>query len=104
MRRATVFALPSRYEGLGCVYLEAMSAGKPVVACRGQGIEEVVEQGVNGCLIEDLQELSDTLARLLQQAGLRRKMGQAARRTILQGYSLGHQAARLFRLYQECRA
>ncbi len=106
MRRATVFALPSRYEGLGCVYLEAMSAGKPVIACRGQGIEEVVEQGVNGCLIGagDLQELTHTLTQLLQQPEMRRKMGQAARRTILQGYSLGHQAARLFRLYQECRA
>ena len=106
MRRATVFALPSRYEGLGCVYLEAMSAGKPVIACRGQGIEEVVEQGVNGCLIGagELQELTDTLTRLLQQPELRRTMGHAARRTILQGYSLGHQAARLFRLYQECRA
>ncbi len=106
MRRATVFALPSRYEGLGCVYLEAMSAGTPVIACRGQGIEEVIEQGVNGCLIGagDLQELTDTLVRLLQQPELRRSMGQAARRTILQGYSLGHQAARLFRLYRECQA
>jgi len=106
MRRATVFGLPSRYEGLGCVYLEAMSAGKPVIACRGQGIEEVVDQGVNGCLIGagDLQELTHTLTQLLQQPEMRRKMGQAARRTILQGYSLGHQAARLFRLYQECRA
>ena len=106
MRRATVFALPSRYEGLGCVYLEAMSAGKPVIACRGQGIEEVIEQGINGCLIGagDLQELRDTLTQLLQQPELRRKMGHAARRTILQEYSLGHQAARLFRLYQECRA
>ena len=83
-----------------------MSAGKPVIACRGQGIEEVVEPGVNGCLIGagELQELTDTLTRLLQQPELRRTMGQAARRTILQGYSLGHQAARLFRLYQECRA
>ena len=31
-------------------------------------------------------------------------MGQAARQTILQGYTLGHQAARLFRLYRECQA
>jgi glycosyltransferase involved in cell wall biosynthesis len=106
VRRATVFALPSRYEGLGCVYLEAMSAGKPVIACRGQGIEEVVEQGVNGCLIgpSNLKELTHALTRILQQPDLRRTMGQAARRTILKGYSLGHQAARLFRLYQECRA
>ncbi|MBZ5653090.1 MAG: glycosyltransferase [Acidobacteriia bacterium] len=106
MRRATLFALPSRYEGLGCVYLEAMSAGKPVIACRKQGIEEVVQQGVNGYLIgaDDLQELTETLAGLLSQPDLRRKMGHAARQTVLQGYTLGHQAARLLRLYRECQA
>ncbi len=105
MQRATIFALPSRYEGLGCVYLEAMSAGKPVIACLGQGIDEVIESGINGCLIkpDDLQELIDTLTLLLQQPGARRKMGDAARRTILQSYTLGEQAARLFRLYRECQ-
>ena len=106
MRRATVFALPSRYEGLGCVYLEAMSAGKPVIACLGQGIDEVIEPGVNGCLIrpDDLQELTDTLTRLLQHAELRRKMGDAARRTILQYYTLAEQSARLFRFYRGCQS
>ena len=105
MRRATIFALPSRYEGLGCVYLEAMSAGKPVIGCRGQGIEEVIEQGVNGCLIDadDQAGLADILATLLQQEPLRRKMGEAARQTIMQGYTHAQQAARLSRLYRECR-
>ena len=105
MRRAAVFALPSRYEGLGCVYLEAMSTGKPVIACLGQGIDEVIEQGVNGYLIkpDDLPQLIDTLARLLQQPELRRKIGDAARRTILQRYTLGEQASRLYRLYRECQ-
>lgn len=105
MRRAILFALPSRYEGLGCVYLEAMSAAKPVIACREQGIEEVVEQGINGYLIgaDDLRELTDTLAGILQQPDLGRKVGQAARLTILQDYGLEHQAARLFRLYRECQ-
>lgn len=106
MRRATIFALPSRYEGLGCVYLEAMSSGKPVIACLEQGIDEVIEHGVNGCLIraDDLQELTDTLVRLLQHAEVRRKMGDAARRTILQGYTSGEQAARLFGIYRECQS
>jgi teichuronic acid biosynthesis glycosyltransferase TuaC len=106
MRRATVFALPSRYEGLGCVYLEAMSAGRPVIASLGQGIDEVIEQGVNGCLIEadDLEGLTNTLLRLLQQPEVRREMGEKARRTILRGYTLERQAARLVRLYRECRA
>jgi teichuronic acid biosynthesis glycosyltransferase TuaC len=106
MRRATVFALPSRYEGLGCVYLEAMSAGKPVIACIGQGIDEVIAQGVTGCLIgaDDQQELINILARLLSQREVRRKMGDTARRTILQRYTLAEQAARLFRVYRECQA
>ena len=105
MRRAAVFALPSRYEGLGCVYLEAMSTGKPVIACLGQGIDEVIEQGVNGYLIkpDDLPQLIDTLTRLLQQPEVRRKIGDAARRTILQRYTLGEQASRLYRLYRECQ-
>ena len=51
MRRCTVFALPSRYEGLGCVYLEAMSVGKPVIGCRGQGIAEIIQHGSNGFLV-----------------------------------------------------
>ena len=104
MRRATIFALPSRYEGLGCVYLEAMSAGKPVIACRGQGIQEIIQHGVNGCLVnpDDLQGLIDTLSALLQDAQLRRKMGDAARQTIMQGYTQALQAARLLRLYTEC--
>jgi glycosyltransferase involved in cell wall biosynthesis len=106
MQRATIFALPSRYEGLGCVYLEGMSAGRPVIGCLGQGIDEVIQQGINGWLIrpDDLQELTDALARLLQHAELRRKMGEAARRTILHSYTLTEQAARLFRLYRECQS
>jgi teichuronic acid biosynthesis glycosyltransferase TuaC len=106
MRLATIFALPSRYEGLGCVYLEAMSTGKPVIACAGQGIDEVIEQGINGCLIgtDDLQGLTDTLVQLLQQPEVRRMMGEAARRTILHAYTLEQQAARLLQVYRECRA
>ena len=105
MRPATIFALPSRYEGLGCVYLEAMSAGRPAIGCLGQGIDEVIESGVNGCLIKPdaLQELSETLTGLLRHPETRRKMGDAARRTILQSYTLEEQAARLIRVYQECQ-
>jgi glycosyltransferase involved in cell wall biosynthesis len=104
MRRCTVFALPSRYEGLGCVYLEAMSAGRAVIGCRGQGIEEVIQDGVNGWLVDpdDQKGLTDALSSLLPNLELRRQMGEAARQTILQGFTLGYQAARLTRLYREC--
>ena len=104
MRRCAVFALTSRYEGLGCVYLEAMCAGKPVIACRGQGIEEIIEHGINGWLVaaHDVGELKDALVRLLQDAQLRRQIGEAAHRTIEQRFTLEQQAVRLAQLYREC--
>ena len=50
-RRCTIFVLPSQYEGLGCVYLEAMSAAKVAIGCTGQGIEEIIRHGETGWLI-----------------------------------------------------
>jgi glycosyltransferase involved in cell wall biosynthesis len=106
MRRCLLFALPSRYEGLGCVYLEAMSAAKPVIACRGQGIDEIIRHGTNGWLIDpgSLQELVAALATLLQNLQLRQQIGEAARRTVLQGLTSAHQATQLAAVYRECVA
>jgi teichuronic acid biosynthesis glycosyltransferase TuaC len=104
MKECTLFVLPSWYEGLGCVYLEAMSAGRPVIACRGQGIEEIIRHGENGWLIEpkDLGSLTTALQTLLSDESLRGKLGHNGRQTILQGYTLAHQASRLFSIYREC--
>ena len=106
MRRCVLFALPSRYEGLGCVYLEAMSTGKPVIACRGQGIDEIIQHGSNGWLINpgNLQELIGALCTLLQNLRLRRQIGEAARRTVLENHTSAHQAAQLLTLYRACVA
>jgi teichuronic acid biosynthesis glycosyltransferase TuaC len=103
MRACTVFVLPSRFEGLGCVYLEAMASGKPVIACRGQGIDEIIQHGKNGCLIpvDGLGELIQGLQTLLASADLRGQIGAAARRTILDGLTLSHQAQKLLRIYEE---
>jgi len=102
MRRCMVFALPSHYEGLGCVYLEAMAAGKPVIACRGQGIEEIIQHGTNGFLIDpgDVQSLGSTLSTLLADPQLREDIGRHARQTILQSLTLAHQANRLEQIYR----
>jgi teichuronic acid biosynthesis glycosyltransferase TuaC len=103
MRRCTVFALPSKYEGLGCVYLEAMSAEKPVIGCRGQGIAEIIHHRSNGWLVgpDDLEELTDALSVLLPDPQLQRQIGDTARQTILQAFTVEHQAEQLARLYQE---
>jgi glycosyltransferase involved in cell wall biosynthesis len=106
MQHCTIFALPSRYEGLGCVYLEAMSAEKPAIACRRQGIEDVVQHGYNGWLVDpdDLNAMTKALFILLEDGELRRRIGLAARNSILRGYTVTHQAARLAQLYRECLA
>ncbi len=103
MQRCTLFALPSRYEGLGCVYLEAMSAGKAVVGCRGQGIAEIIQHGANGFLVgpDNEKELTLALAMLLRDERRRSNLGAAARDTILDRLTLAHQAENLARVYRE---
>lgn len=106
MRQCTVFALPSRYEGLGCVYLEAMSSGKATVGCRGQGIAEVIRHGSNGFLVgsDNERELALALGMLLHDENLRGNLGRAARDTVLDRFTLDVQAEALARIYRESAA
>jgi teichuronic acid biosynthesis glycosyltransferase TuaC len=102
MRRCSIFVLPSRSEGLGCVYLEAMSCAKPVVACRGQGIEEVIHPEQNGWLIspDSLEELVQSISTLLQFPEVSHRIGEQARETILTSFTFRHQAQRLAQVYK----
>ncbi len=106
MRRCSVFVLPSRSEALGCVYLEAMSCGKPVIACRGQGIDEVIEHGKNGWLVsvDGLEEIVQGLSALLSSPEMRMRIGTAARQTILEKLTLSHQAQHLAEVYRQAIA
>jgi len=103
MRNCTVFVLPSRFEGLGCVYLEAMACGKAAIGCYGQGIEEIIQDEVNGALIpaDGLDQLVEKLRTLLSNTDLRMRIGNAARRTILDRVTLSHQAQALVRIYEQ---
>ena len=103
LRRCSVFALPSRCEGLGDLYLEAMSTGKPVIGYRGQNIAEIIQHGSNGFLVgpDNEKELILAIAMLLRDEPFRRRLGAAARDTILGGLTLEHQAESLGRIYRE---
>ena len=91
---------------MGCAYLEAMSCGKPVIGCRGQGIDEVIEHGRNGWLIpaNGLEDLMQGLSGLLSSLELRTRVGTAARQTIMEKFTLSHQAEHLARIYREATA
>jgi glycosyltransferase involved in cell wall biosynthesis len=104
LRSATLFALPSSYEGLGCVYLEAMASGRAAIGCRGQGIEEIIRHGSNGWLVapNDVADLKLGLRKLLENAPLRDFIAAQGRETVLRNYTIDHQAQRLLRIYKDC--
>jgi glycosyltransferase involved in cell wall biosynthesis len=106
MQRCTIFALASHYEALGCVYLEAMATGKPVIGCRGQGIAEIIRHGSNGFLVgpDNDRELAAALAMLSRDEFRRKNLATAARETILDRFTLAQQAETLARIYRECVA
>jgi phosphatidylinositol alpha-1,6-mannosyltransferase len=87
--RADVFVMPSRQEGFGLVFLEAMVLGKPVIAGNLGGSPEVVQDGVTGFLVDpdDLTTLTTRLIELLQDEPLRRKMGNAGRQRVEENYT-----------------
>ena len=74
-----IAAVPSREEGFGLSALEAMAGGMPVVASRVDALQEVVADGATGllCPAEDPVSLADALARLVADAALRQRMGEA---------------------------
>jgi FkbM family methyltransferase len=77
-----IFCAPSRYESFGLMNVEAMMFSRPVVSCRVGGIEEVVVDGETGILVEpdDAEQLQQALRRLVDEPGLRDRMGAAGRR------------------------
>lgn len=96
MARCAIFALPSRTEAMGRVLLEAGAAGKCRVASRVDGIPTVIDDGVDGLLVEteDVEHLAASLERLMSDDGLRQRLGNAARRRVEGEFSeeayLGH--------------
>lgn len=85
---ASVFCLPSVQEGFGIVFLEAMGAELPVVACRVAAVPEVVLHDATGLLVppRDPGALAETIERLIREPALARRLGQEGRRRSL-GFS-----------------
>ena len=83
-RRAAIFCLPSRQEGFGIVFLEAMACGKPVVAARTSAVPETVVDGETGLLVDpdDPEALAQALAAFLSDPERCRAVGEAGRRRV----------------------
>jgi glycosyltransferase involved in cell wall biosynthesis len=76
---AQVFCLPSRQEGFGIVFVEAMAAGLPIVAARSAAVPEVVSHGETGILVApgNVRALGDALTNLLGDPEERVRLGDA---------------------------
>ena len=81
---AEIFALPSRGEGFGLVYLEAMARGKPVIAGAHGGAPEVVRDGVTGYLVQhgETEQLATSIEALLANPELAQKMGARGKERV----------------------
>ena len=84
-----VFALPSRAEGFGLVFLEAMANSKPVIGGAHGGTPDVIEDGVSGLLVRhgDLAMLSNALVSLLADPARAAEMGARGRQRVQSEYT-----------------
>jgi len=101
-QNATVHVVPSHYEGLPTVLLEAMSCGLPVVATNVGGNNEVISSGKNGFLVppKSPEVLAKIVLSLLDDDILREKIGNAARKTIEKCYTWDTIADNILRCYE----
>jgi phosphatidylinositol alpha-1,6-mannosyltransferase len=96
-RTAALFAMPSRDEGFGLVYLEAMSHELPCIGSTHDAARETIEDGVSGFLVpqDDRQLLADRIVRLLSDDDLRRRMGRHGSRRARESFGYPAFRARL---------
>jgi colanic acid/amylovoran biosynthesis glycosyltransferase len=94
--------LPSLSEGISNAVLEAMAAGLPVVSTRCGGMAEVVEDGVNGILVDvgDTSAMCDHLAEIASSPDTRALLGSAAAATADTHLDISHQLSRFIEAYR----
>jgi glycosyltransferase involved in cell wall biosynthesis len=98
-----VFVLPSLYEGHPLSVMEAMAAGRPVIATAVGGVPEVVRPGETGLLVApgDFQALATAMERLAGDAAERERLGRNGARIAAERFDVSQMAAAYDRLYQE---
>jgi glycosyltransferase involved in cell wall biosynthesis len=103
MRIFDVFVFPSLWEGCPVSLLEAMDEGKPVVAFSVGDIPFIIKDGENGFLAEprDYRTLSRKILQLLADGKLRSKLGDNARKTVREKFTLAEMIEKHSALYQK---
>jgi len=101
MAAADALVLPSRWEGMPNVVLEAMSVGKPVIAANVEGVADLVDDGVTGWIAEanNPASLASAISRFLTDRHRWTEMGASARRKASEEFSMEQVVERYERLW-----
>ncbi len=101
---ADVFALPSRADAFGIVFLEAWANELPVIGARAGGIPDVIDEGDDGLLVDfgDAPALADAASSLLADPARAGAMGQAGRRKVMERYTWQKVLERVMDRYEAC--
>jgi glycosyltransferase involved in cell wall biosynthesis len=102
-RNLDVVVLTSLWEGLPCVFSEAMAGDLPIVATNVDGAREAIVDGENGFLHEphDVEGLSKSVLKLLQDPELRQSMGKRGKSRVME-FDISTSVANLESAYREC--
>jgi glycosyltransferase involved in cell wall biosynthesis len=99
-----LFAMPSRAEGFGLVYLEAMSYAKPCLGSKVDAAKTVIREGVTGLLVDDpasSEELAEKISKLMANPEQARAMGEAGYELVRTNHLFSHFKERFCRLITE---
>jgi glycosyltransferase involved in cell wall biosynthesis len=96
-----IFTMPSWQETFGLVYLEAMAFGKPVIGCKGQGMDNIISEGKVGLLAEqkDWHSVANALDFLFSNPEEGRMMGERGRKLALENFTHKKNAEQTLSLY-----
>lgn len=99
-----IFALPSRIDSFGIVYLEAWACEKPVIGARAGGVPDVIDEGLDGMLVEfgNPDDLAGAIQSLLADPDRARSMGRNGRAKVENRYTWDHVHDRLKAIYRRC--
>ena len=102
LARADIFCLPARDESFGIVYIEALAFGKPVIACAGEGIEEIIKPNKFGMLVPwgDQKCLVEAIEFLIGHPLESREMGNRGREYVYKHLSWENNAHRYMQVYR----
>lgn len=105
MKEFDIFVHPSRWEGFGLVFLEAMAAGRPIVATRVSAIPEIVLDRETGLLVppDDAESLAQTICLLLDNPGWAKQLGENGRRRLEQFFTVERMVEQTVAVYDSIR-